>query len=88
MKRNWKKNWWAIGLSASLLLSAVPLCPSTAQASEEGITLEAEDYIRYSGDISVLTNNSNASGASMWEILMLWIVLLIRWRSRKPEIIK
>lgn len=62
MKRNWKKNWWAIGLSASLLLSAVPLCPSTAQASEEGITLEAEDYIRYSGDISVLTNNSNASG--------------------------
>lgn len=61
MKRNRKKSWWAIGLSASLLASSVPLYPAAVQA-EESIFLEAEDYVRYSGSISVLTNNSNASG--------------------------
>lgn len=61
MKRSRKKNWWAVGLSASLLLSSVPLWPAAARA-EEQLTLEAEDYTRCSGSVSVLTNNSNASG--------------------------
>lgn len=59
-----RKKWWTIGLSASLLLSSVPAQPTAAQPAEnrESILLEAEDYIRYSGNVKVLTNNSNASG--------------------------
>lgn len=56
-----RKNWCTIGLAASLLLSSAPVFPTIVQAAES-FTLEAEDYIRYSGNLKVLTNNSNASG--------------------------
>lgn len=55
------KKWSALGLTAAMILSSVPIQPMTAEAAES-VMLEAEDYVSYSGNLKVLTNNSNASG--------------------------